>query len=103
MRRGRERPVRLGRAPGAVRRRRHTQSTILRAVREVAAGSVAETCGRYGISRATLFRWKRQFGAHADTLQQRIDELEAALARCRRQTARQADELEALRAVLRDG
>jgi len=83
--------------------RKHAQTTILRALQEAGAGSVDATCLRYGISRATFFRWKRRYGAGAEATQRHIERLESALARCNRQNGRLARELDALRSVVRDG
>lgn len=46
-----------------MKRQRHSEEQIIGVLKEVqAGGKVDEVCRRHGISQATFYKWKRQFG-----------------------------------------
>ena len=45
-----------------VKGKRYTEQQIVRILQEIDGGqTVAETCRQYGVSEATVYRWKRQY------------------------------------------
>ena len=46
-----------------MKRKRHSEEQIITVLKEAQAGGVVdEVCRRHGISQATYYKWKRQFG-----------------------------------------
>jgi len=46
-----------------MKKQRHSEEQIIGVLKEVqAGGKVDEVCRRHGISQATYYKWKRQFG-----------------------------------------
>jgi putative transposase len=71
------------------------------AVRSVASGTpLVEVCRRYGISRATFFRWKKRHGDAEPKLAARVRSLESYVGRLEALVERQKGEIAALRALL---
>lgn len=61
-----------------MKKSRFTEKQIAFAVQQVEAGiPVGDVCRKYGISQATLYRWRKQFGGLAPSELQRLKQLEA--------------------------
>ena len=62
-----------------MRKSRFTEEQIAYALKQVEAGVPQdELCRKYGISQATLYRWKSKFGGLAASELKRLKELETA-------------------------
>ena len=78
-----------------MKKSKHTPEQIIRKLRDsdaqLAAGaSVAEVCKHLGISEATYYRWKREYGGMQVDQLKRLKELEKENARLKRLVAEQA-------------
>ena len=61
-----------------MKRKIHSESEMVKAVREVESGIDAATVARnYGISRATLYNWKSKYSGMEVSQVKRLKELEA--------------------------
>ena len=60
-----------------MKKSRHTESQIIRILREVEGGrKVKEVCREYGISDATYYNWKSKYGGMQASDIKRLKELE---------------------------
>ncbi len=81
---------------------RYKDEQIVRILGEVDGGrSIAETARQYGVSEATIYRWRNKFGGMEVSEVRRLRELEAENARLRRIVAQQAMDIDALKELLR--
>ena len=81
---------------------RYTEEQIVRLLGEVENGrSIAETARQYGVSEATIYRWRHKFGGMQLSEVRRLKELEAENQRLRRIVAQQAMDVDALKELLR--
>lgn len=56
---------------------RFTEEQIVQIVREAETSDAATVCRRHGISRVTLWRWRRSYGGLAPPAARRLKQLEA--------------------------
>jgi putative transposase len=78
--------------------KRYTEEQIIRIVREVEAGqSVAAPCRQYGVSEATVHRWRSKYRGMDQGSLKRLKELAAKNARLKRIVAQQAMDIDALK------
>jgi uncharacterized sporulation protein YeaH/YhbH (DUF444 family) len=63
---------------------------------------VAGACRRYGIARATYFRWQRRYGADASATAERMRALEARIEQLERIAEERLRSVEALRKLVRE-
>jgi transposase-like protein len=76
--------------------------TIVEILAKADAGTpVSKICSAYQISPATYYRWRRAFARGNPSLIARITQLERTVSLLRARNERQANEIEALRSVIR--
>jgi putative transposase len=81
--------------------KRYTQEQIIRILREVENGkSVAEICRQYGVSEATIYRWRQKFRGLDESQLKRLKELETENSRLKKIVAEQAMDIDALKDLL---
>jgi len=81
--------------------KRYTEEQIIRILQEVeAGGSVVEMCRKYGVSEATVHRWRRKYRGMDQSQLRRLRELEAENARLKRIVAEQAVDINILKDML---
>lgn len=84
-----------------MRKSRFTEEQKVAAVKEVEAGAnVRELCRRVGVSRETLYAWKRKYGGMEVSDAKRLKHLEDENRQLKRIVADQALNLQALKDVL---
>jgi putative transposase len=84
-----------------MRKSRFTEEQKVSAVKEAEAGAnVRELCRRIGVSRETLYAWKRKYGGMEVSDAKRLKQLEDENRRLKRIVADQALNLQALKDVL---
>jgi putative transposase len=81
--------------------KRYKEEEIVQILQELESGKTAgEVIRTYGVSEATLYRWRRKYGEMDVSEVKRLRELEAENARLKRIVADQALEKAALRDLL---
>jgi len=81
--------------------KRYSEEQIIRILREVENGkSVAEAVRQYGVSEATVYRWRSKYGGMERSELQRLRELEEENRRLKRIVAQQALDIDALKDVV---
>lgn len=84
-----------------MRKSRFTEEQKVSAVKEAEAGAnVRELCRRLGVSRETLYAWKRKYGGMEVSDAKRLKQLEDENRQLKRIVADQALNLQALKDVL---
>jgi putative transposase len=84
-----------------MRKSRFTEEQKVAAIKEAEAGAnVRELCRRLGVSRETLYAWKRKYGGMEVSDAKRLKQLEDENRRLKRIVADQALNLQALKDVL---
>ena len=84
-----------------MRKSRFTEEQKVAAVKEAEAGAnVRELCRRLGVSRETLYAWKRKYGGMEVSDAKRLKQLEDENRQLKRIVADQALNLQALKDVL---
>jgi putative transposase len=84
-----------------VKGKRYTEQQIIRILQEIDGGqTVAETCRQYGVSEATVYRWKRQYRGMDESELRRLKELESENSRLKKIVAQQALDIDALKDLL---
>jgi putative transposase len=84
-----------------MRKSRFTEEQKVAAVKEAEAGAnVRELCRRLGMSRETLYAWKRKYGGMEVSDAKRLKQLEDENRQLKRIVADQALNLQALKDVL---
>ena len=72
-----------------MKRKRFTEATILRVLKEHELGSkTADLCRKHGISEATFYNWKSKFGGLDVSEAKRLKQLEGENARLKKPTRR---------------
>ena len=83
------------------RKSQFTEEQIIRALKEVDAGTKpGDVCRRLGISEQTFYRWKSKFGGMDVSDAKRLKQLEDENRRLKQMVAEQALELQAAKLVL---
>ena len=81
---------------------RYREEQIVRILREIGEGrSVGEVARQYGVSPATLYRWRQKYNDMDVSAVRRLRELELENARLKRLVAQQALDNDALKELLR--
>ena len=84
-----------------VKGKRYSEQQIVRILQEIDGGrTVAEMCRQYGVSEATVYRWKRQYRGIDESELRRLKELEAENSRLKKIVAQQALDIDALKDLL---
>jgi len=84
-----------------MKKSRHTESQIIRILREVEGGrKVKEVCREYGISDATYYNWKGKYGGMQASDVKRLKELEDENRRLKQMFANLSLEHAALKDVI---
>ena len=84
-----------------MKRKRYTEEQIVGVVKRVETGTeVAEICRHYGVSEATVHRWKKKYEGMDISEVRRMKRLEAENAQLQRIVARQAMDIDALKGLL---
>lgn len=78
-----------------MKKTKHTPEQIIRTLRDAEAAlssgtTVTESCRQKGISEATYYRWKKEYGGMQTDQLRRLKELEKENARLKRRVAEQA-------------
>jgi len=82
-------------------KKRYSEEQIVRILGEVSAGqSIAETCRKYGVSEATVHRWRERYGAMGVSDVKQMRHLVAENARLKKIVAQQAMDNDALKELL---
>lgn len=81
--------------------KRYTEDEILGILRELESGAgIADLCRRYGVSEATVHRWREKYRGLDREQLHRLKELEAENVRLRKLVAQQAMDNAALKDLL---
>ena len=81
--------------------KRYSEEQIIRILQEVENGrSVAEVVRQYGVSEATVYRWRNKYGGMDRNELRRLRELEEENRRLKRIVAQQALDIDALKDVV---
>lgn len=81
--------------------KRYTEEQIVGIVKKVESGNnVAEICRQYGISEATIHRWRKKYGGLDISEVKRMKQLEAENTQLKKIVAQQAMDINALQEVL---
>lgn len=81
--------------------KRYTEEQIVRILGEVESGkTVAAVCRQYGVSEATVHRWRSKYRGMDQPQLKRLKELEAENARLKKIVAEQAMDIDALKDLL---
>ena len=81
--------------------KRYSEEQIIRILQEVENGrSVAEVVRQYGVSEATVYRWRSKYGGMDRNELRRLRELEEENQRLKRIVAQQALDIDALKDVV---
>ena len=84
-----------------MKRKRHSEEQIIAVLKEAqAGGTVDEVCRRHGISQATYYKWKRQFGGMEVSDAKRLRLLEDENRKLKKLVADQALDAMVLRELL---
>jgi putative transposase len=84
-----------------MKKTRYTEDQIIGILREVEGGKpIAEVCRQYGVSEATVHRWREKYHGMDKEQLHRLKELEAENARLRGIVAQQAMDNAALKDLL---
>lgn len=84
-----------------MKKTRYTEDQIIGILREVEGGkAIAEVCREYGVSEATVHRWREKYHGMDKEQLHRLKELEAENARLRSIVAQQAMDNAALKDLL---
>ena len=81
--------------------KRYTEEQIVGIVKKVESGNnVAEICRQYGISKATIHRWRKKYGGLDISEVKRMKQLEAENTQLKKIVAQQAMDINALQELL---
>jgi putative transposase len=78
--------------------KRYTEDQIMRILQEVESGSpVVSVCRQYGVSEATVHRWRSKYKGMDQASLKRLRELEAENSRLKKIVAQQVMDIDALK------
>jgi putative transposase len=81
--------------------KRYTEEQILRILQEIESGkTVAETCRKYSVAEATVYRWRQKYRGMDKVHLRRLKELEQENTRLKKIVAQQVLDIDALRDLL---
>lgn len=81
-------------------RKRHTEEQIIAVLKEAQAGaSVQDLCRKYGISDATLYKWRTKYAGLEVSDVKKLRQLEEENRRLKQMVAEQALDIQALKAL----
>lgn len=81
--------------------KRYTEEQIVGIVKKIESGNnVAEMCRQYGISEATIHRWRKKYGGLDISEVKRMKQLEAENTQLKKIVAQQAMDINALQELL---
>jgi putative transposase len=84
-----------------MKRKRYTGEQIVTVVKRVDTGTaIAEICREYGVSEATVHRWKKRYGGMDISEVRQMKQLMAENAQLKRIVAQQAMDIDALKGLL---
>jgi putative transposase len=84
-----------------MKRKRYTGEQIVAVVKRVETGTaVVEICREYGVSEATVHRWKKRYGGMDISEVRQMKQLMAENAQLKRIVAQQAMDIDALKGLL---
>lgn len=82
-------------------KKRYTEEQIIRILKEVESGTtVASVCRKYGVSEATVYRWRQKYSGMEQSQLRRLKELEQENARLKKIVAEQALDIDTLKDLL---
>lgn len=81
--------------------KRYSEEQIVRILKELENGKgITEVCREYGVSDATVYRWRSKYGEMNQSELHRLRELENENARLRKIVAQQVLDIDALKDVV---
>jgi putative transposase len=81
-------------------RKRHTEEQIIAVLKEAQAGlNVLDLCRKHGISDATFYKWRAQYGGLEVSDAKKLRQLEEENRRLKQMVADQALDIQALKAL----
>ena len=84
-----------------MKRKRYREEQIVGIVKGVEAGKgIAEVCREYGVSEATVHRWRKRYGGLDISEVRRLRQLEAENTQLKKIVAQQAMDIDALKGLL---
>lgn len=84
-----------------MKRKRYPEEQIVGVVKRVETGTaVVEICREYGVSEATVHRWKKRYGGMDISEVRQMKQLMAENAQLKRIVAQQAMDIDALKGLL---
>ena len=84
-----------------MKRKRYTGEQIVAVVKRVDTGTaIVEICREYGVSEATVHRWKKRYGGMDISEVRQMKQLMAENAQLKRIVAQQAMDIDALKGLL---
>ena len=80
--------------------KRYSEEQIIRILKEVADGeAVADVCRQYGVSEATVYRWRSKYGGMDVSELRRLKQLEEENRRLKALVAEQAMDIQLLKEI----
>ena len=84
-----------------MKQKRYTEEQIVGIVKGVETGKgIVEVCREYGVSEATVHRWKKKYGGLDISEVRRLKQLEAENTQLKKIVAQQAMDIDALKGLL---
>ena len=84
-----------------MKQKRYSEEQIVGVVKRVETGSgIVEICREYGISEATVHRWRKKYGGLDISEIRRLKQLEAENTQLKKIVAQQAMDIDALKGLL---
>ena len=84
-----------------MKNKRYSEEQVIKILQELESGkTVAETCRKYGVAEATVYRWRQKYRGMDKAELKRLKELEQENARLKKIVAQQALDNDALKDLL---
>ena len=81
--------------------KRYTEEQIIKILKEIEAGNtVTDTCRKYNVAEATVYRWRNKYRGMDKSQLRRLKELEQENARLKKIVAQQALDMDAMKDLL---